>query len=243
MELATVRTAFSKGHVTRTRLFSLETEAARAIAERDALKASLMRSREEVAETEAQILQVNADFQDNVATKLGEAEDKVANLRERLTSARDRLARTAIKAPVPGKVVGLRVHTHGSSVRPSEPVLEIVPSEDRLVIEAQLSPADIERVGTGQKAEVRFITLARTVPGLEGIVEAVSADRLMDAEQRYAFYLLKVSVDDSELDKLGDTAPLPGMPVEVMVKTGERTVLGYLMDPLINAMGRTFREE
>jgi len=118
-----------------------------------------------------------------------------------------------------------------------------VPSEDRLLIEAQLSTADIERVSVSQEAEVRFITLPRTMPALNGRVETVSADRMMDAQQRHAYYMLKVGVDEKELARLGAKRIHPGMPVEVMVKTGERTVLGYLLDPLVNALGRTFREE
>jgi len=242
-ELATLRTAFKNGYITRTQLFSRETEATRTLAERDALKAMQTKTREEVAETEAQILQITADFQDDVTSKLSEAEDKIADLRERLTAARQRLERIVILSPVSGEIVSLQVHTLGASIRPSEPIMEIVPREDRRLIEAQLSPADIERVSVGQPAEVRFVTLPRTMPTLRGVVQVVSADRMVDAERNYSYFLLRVGVDDDELDKLGETRIQAGMPVEVMVKTGERTMLRYLMDPLVNSLGRTFKEE
>ena len=166
-------------------------------------------------------------------------------MEEQLLASQDVLARTVIVAPVAGTVVNLQFHTAGGVIGPGNPIVDIVPSDEDLIIEARVSPVDIDVVRTGLNAEVHLTAYSqRNLPRLTGIVRTVSADRLTDEATGEPYYLARVEVAGEELERLGDDIDLlPGMPAEVMIATGDRTVIDYLMSPIEDTFRRAFREE
>ncbi len=154
------------------------------------------------------------------------------------------LRRTAIRAPLAGTIVGLQVHTLGGVIGPGEPLMDIVPSGDRLVIEAQINPIDIDVVHPGLVAQVRLMPFSmRNTAPLDGTVTSVSADRLTDERTGESYYLARVELNEDPAKALGGASLYPGMPAEVMVVTGERTALAYVFKPITASFNRAFREE
>jgi len=169
---------------------------------------------------------------------------KAYDLQERTAAMADRLTRVIIRAPDDGMVIGMTVHTIGGVVRQATPLLDIVPSVSDLVVEAQVPPNDINRVAIGKNADIRFSAFnSATTPVIEGVVTSVSADRLTNEKTGMPYYLARVSVTPDGAKKLGDKKLLAGMPAEVLVKTGERTMLEYLLQPARNAISQSMIEE
>jgi HlyD family secretion protein/epimerase transport system membrane fusion protein len=162
---------------------------------------------------------------------------------ERQVAASDRMTRLEIRAPQSGIVVGMRAHTVGGVIGPGEPVLDIVPAGDELVIEARMRPEDIDKVRVGQTAIVRLSAFdQRTTPELEGTVISTSADRVVDETTGAAFFLVRSRISEGELEKLAELQLVPGMPAETFVQTGSRTVLSYLLKPFSDGVARALRE-
>ena len=163
---------------------------------------------------------------------------------QRLVATRDKVARTEIKSPANGRVLGLSVHNVGGVISPGKPILDIVPQKEELIIDAQVSPIDIDRVSVGLLAEVRFSAFKQALtPKMKGKVINLSADRLVDEKTGQPYYLAKIELTPDSYQELGDMELLPGMPAEVLINTGERTVFEYLMQPITNAFARAFIED
>lgn len=175
------------------------------------------------------------EYRREVETQLADVQKEAATLSERLAAVRDSYQRLAIRAPVTGTVVDIAVHTVGGVVKPGDRLLDIVPDDDQLVVEAQLPPQYVDRVRTGLAADVHFDAYVSMVtrPVLSGEVTVVSADILTDPRSGAPYYTLKISIPGHELSKLGSIRLQPGMQGTVMVKTGERPFLVYLMRPLL----------
>lgn len=170
--------------------------------------------------------------------------DRLVEIEERLREARDVATRREIVAPIAGTVLNLRFFTIGGVVRPGEPVLEIVPAEDRLIAEVLIQPTDIDVVRPGLQAEVRLPAFKqRLAPFLIGRVVFVSADAVFDERLRANMYRAHVTIDEAELNTLDGVILTPGMPVEVMILVGERTLWQYLTQPLRDSFVRAFREQ
>jgi len=159
-------------------------------------------------------------------------------------TADDQLKRVELKAPQAGVVHQLTVHTVGGVIQAGETIMQIVPQEEELVVEVKLSPTDIDMVHVGQVAFIRFSALnQRTTPEIEGIVQRVSADLSRDQSQpTQAFYTVRVALTKSGLVQLKGVSLVPGMPAEVQLTTGYRTMLSYLMKPMSDQLVRAFRE-
>lgn len=155
-----------------------------------------------------------------------------------------RLARVEIHAPVAGWVHNLVTHTVGGVIAPGATIAEVVPAGGELVIEAKLSPADIDQVRTGQKATVRLTSFnQRTTPSIDGAVQQVSADLMRDDVRSPPYYLARISLPEPSLRRIGGKALIPGMPADVMIETDRRSVMTYLTKPLGDQIARAFREE
>lgn len=204
----------------------------------------IARTRQVIGETEMQILAADAERADKIAEQLDKVRVELASVTERLQASRDVLARTAINAPVSGKVVDMRFKTVEGVIRGGEPILDIVPDEEMLLIDARVLPSDIDVVHAGLAAEVRLTAYSsRGLPRISGVVRTVSADRLTDQSSNQPYYLARVEVARGELDKLGPAVELkPGMPAEVLIIRKERTMVDYLFEPLREAFRRSFRE-
>ena len=162
-----------------------------------------------------------------------------------MQTSTDVLARTVIRSPQAGKITGLKFHTRGGVINPGAPIMDVVPQDDQLIVEARVKVQDIDLVHKGLAAKVMLSAYkSRFVPRLAGKVIQVSADRFTDERSGEAYYLARVSIDDGTLAKLSKHVELyPGMPAEVFITTGESTLLQYLASPIIDSFRRSFKEE
>ena len=242
-ELAGVRDLFNKNLVPMTRLTSLERDATRIDGERGQLIATIAQAKGKIAELRLQIIQIDQDLSSEVAKEMREIDAKIGEFVERKVSAMDQLKRTDIRSPQDGTVFQLTVHTVGGVMPAGEPIMLIVPEADKLTIEARVNPQDIDKVQLGQIAALRFSAFnVRTTPEIFGTVSRVSADTTTDQRTNQSYYTIRIAMPPEQVTRLGDVKLVPGMPVEAFVKTGERTVISYLMKPLSDQINRAFRE-
>ncbi len=243
-EVADLSELLAEGFVNKQRLRELQRNRSRSIGEVADHRASIAQAEVQIGETRLQILQLNKRFITEVVDQLAESQARVYDLRERISAIEDRLRRTVITAPVAGIVLGLNTHTIGGVVRPGESLLDIVPELAELVVDARVSPMDIDRVSVGMEATIRFSAFKNaTTPTIFGVVTKISADRLVDEQTGIPYYLARVEVSEEGREKLGSLLLVPGMPAEVLIKTGERTLFEYLVQPARNAFARSLIED
>jgi epimerase transport system membrane fusion protein len=222
--------------------------------QRGELLSDIAASELQIAEIELKILQLHKDMQREVAKELSNVQEELFQLREKVQSIERTVDRSVIKAPVSGIVLGLAVHTIGAVIPPGGRLLDIVPQDQKLIIEAQVAPIDIDRVKVGQVAEVRFSTFkTRDVPMIEGTLISISADRIVEGSKdnkenksgETAYYLARVAVSADGLEALSaaNLELVPGMPAEVLINTGARTLVQYLMKPLTDTFKRALIED
>ncbi len=210
-----------------TRLLELRSGLAIREAEMAEHQAMLSRTRQNIGDFRLRKAQLRADFV-----------QRAVDLQARLNPAKDSSLRKEVIAPVAGRAVNLQVHTVGGVVRAGDPIVDIVPDETALVVEVRVQPQDVEEVHTGMPAEVRLAAYnARTTPLVSGKVSYVSADRLIDPAHGTPYYTVHVTLDARPAERIE-----PGMPVEAFLRTRERSMLDYLLDPVINVTRRSMRE-
>ncbi len=204
---------------------------------------SLDNSKEEIKE---QMQAVKHQFVSNVESELQDVSQTVDDAQEQLASARDVLHRLTIVSPHSGRVVGLNVFSHGDVISPGETVMQVVPDNDQLIVEATLRPEDIDVVHQGQKASIRLSAYNyRTTPMFDGEVLTVAADRLPDEERRdqKQGFKIKVAIKPEQLKEYPNVKLYPGMPAEVYVLQTKRSPMDYLLEPLDIGLLRAFRED
>lgn len=242
-ELEGVRDLLVKKLVSLSRANALEREAARLSGERGALASSVAQTKGKIAETELQILQIDQDFRTEVGKELAELRGKISELVERKITAEDQLKRIDIRAPRDGTVHQLAIHTVGGIAAPGETLMMIVPTSERLTVQAKVAPQEIEQIHQGQRAALRFSAFNHsTTPEIGGVVSLVSADLTVDQRSGQSFYTVRIAVADDELARLQGAKLTPGMPVEAFLQTQQRTVLTYFTKPLADQIARAFRE-
>ena len=243
-ELVGLRELHAKGYFPRTRILSMEREMARLRGARGADLAAIAGSQNGIGEAQLQIIQLEQRFREEVVNDLRETRNEIKELQERLVVAQDVLRRSAILAPLAGEIQQLGVHTIGGVIGQGQELMQIVPSDDKLIVEAKVSPADIDSLAEGQIAEVRLTSFqARTTPIIEGTVSSVTADRIVDEREGIDYYLAQIIVPDEQLEFLDGKKLLAGMPAEALIKTGSRTVLEYLLKPIDDALATGLKEE
>ncbi|MEJ5864768.1 HlyD family type I secretion periplasmic adaptor subunit [Pseudomonas farsensis] len=243
-EIANLDDLLKQGYVDSQRLQERQRDLGNMKAQLAELRSDAARAEQQIAEAQLKILQLNKAFASEVAGLLGETRNKVYDLSERLGAVQDREQRTQVLAPEAGMVMGMTVHTLGGVISPGTPLMDIVPANEELIVEAQISPMDIDRINVGTLANIRFSAFkSSTTPVIEGRLVQVSADRLINKDTGAPYYLARVAVTDNGHKALGRLALLPGMPAEVLVNTGARTLLQYLMQPASNAFARSLIEE
>ena len=206
--------------------------------------ADMAKSEGSIGEMKIQIQQLQQKFQEDVAANLLEARQKIADARDRVSVSQDVLKRIEITAPRAGTVQNLKVFTIGQVLRPGEALLDIAPDNDPLVVQAQFATTDIDNVYTGMEAEIRFPAFhSRTIPVMLGKIESISHDRMIDEVTRQYYFLGVISLNRADIPEEYRRRVRPGMPAEVIVSAGERTVLSYLISPLTGALRKTFREQ
>jgi membrane fusion protein, epimerase transport system len=191
-----------------------------------------------------QIVQVQRRFMSEVVEQLHTVQTDLFDLRERIRALEKTLERTMIRSPQSGSVVGMQIHTIGGVLRTGDPILDIIPEDEPLIVEAQVEPNDINRVAPGLEADIRFSAFnTRTTPTVPGIVQTVSADRLTDQKTGLPYFLARIQVTQEGMETLRGLTLLPGMPADVMIKTGERTFFEYLIRPLTDRLALGLKEE
>lgn len=250
-ELADFKSLLKEGFTEKQKVEEMDRALAQSEGQRGELLSDIAASELQIAEIELKILQLHKDLQREVAKELSEVQAELFELREKVQSLESTVNRSVIKAPVSGMVLGLAVHTLGAVIPPGGRLLDIVPQDQKLIIEAQVAPIDIDRVKVGQVAEVRFSAFkTRDVPTIEGTLITVSADRIVEDNKENksgetAYYLARVAVSPEGLEALSaaDLELVPGMPAEVLINTGARTLVQYLMKPLTDTFKRAFIED
>lgn len=241
-EAGVVAELVRKGLGLRPRLLALQRDEARLVGERNDSVAQVARIRQQQAAAELEIANIRTKRLDQVADDLRHEDTILRDLQQQLVAARDVLSRTVVRAPQDGVVVGLRVHTPGGVLAPGEAIMDVVPGDDQLVVEAQVKPEDVDRVHPGRPAQVRLHTfMAGLTPPALGRVVRVSPDLIRDDHANTSYYLARVVLDPASLRRL--PGPLsPGMQADVLIATGARTPLEYLVEPLSRSMAVAFRE-
>lgn len=247
-ELEDFSSLLKEGFTEKQKVRELERNLAQSEGQQGELLANVAATELQINETELKILQLRKEFQREVAKELVEVQAQLFELREKIQSLEATVARTVVRAPEAGMVMGLAIHTLGAVIPPGGRILDIVPQNEKLIVEARVSPIDIDRVTLGQTAEIRFSAFkSRDTPKIEGKLIGLSADRLVDehAENAMPYYLARVEVTPEGLQDLAKQhlELLPGMPAEVLINTGDRTLLDYLTRPLTDTFARAFIED
>jgi len=243
-ELQTAETLLKQGLEQRPRILGIKRKHSELKGRLGEYDASIAKALETISETNIQMVSIETDYQQDVSDLLSESETVIASIQEELIGARDIYERTVIKASRAGVVTNLKYHTIGGVVAPGAPIMDIVPQNDELVVEAKLKPIDIDSVYKGQHAKVQLTAYqARFVPKLEGVVSDISPDLLIDEATRMPYYSVRVRITEDELNKLSkDIKMYPGMPTQAFIVTDSATFAEYLVYPLVSSMQRAFRE-
>ncbi|MBB2905298.1 HlyD family secretion protein [Rhizobium sp. RAS22] len=243
-ELVRVRNLADQQLIQFNRLAELERLRAQLDGERGQLMAEIARAATRITETDLQILQLDQDRLAEVLTELRDVDNKLAELTEQKVTAEDQLKRIDVRSPQDGIVHELAVHTIGGVIGAGETIMQVVPVNDRLVVEARIQPADIDQMHVGQQAVLRFSAFnQRTTPEIAGQVKTVAADLAHNPQTGESWYTARIQIEPEELSKLGNLSLLAGMPVEAYIKTSERTALSYLVKPLADQINRAMRED
>ena len=233
-----------QGLVVASRSNALVREVARLEGERGRLVAEAASARVLISQKSLEIEQGNAAFLSTILEDLQATRQKIAELRQQKVSAEDRLARLDVRAPQAGIVHESKVQTVGGVIGPGETIMMIVPQTDDLAVEAKVSPMDVDKLHSGQPVAIKLSSLdSRRTPELQGTLRSVSPDLTQDPQTGQSFYTAKVNLPADELAKLPAKNQLvPGMPAEVFVQMGDRTVLAYLIRPLAEQLSLALRE-
>ena len=244
-EVADVNELLQKGLARKQRLLALQRTEAQLEGSEGELVARIARTKEASGETKLQIVNMQIGRREEIDQRLAQVRGERAALEEQIRASLDRLRRTEIRAPVAGTVLSLRYKTTGGVIRPGDPILDLVPLEGELVIEARVSTNDIDNVRSDQSAYIVFSSFAqRNLKRISGRVDRVSPDTLEDDRSGERYYAVRVTVDRLRLHEIAPEIELaPGMPAEVFIETGERTMLEYLMQPFLQSVERAFREK
>lgn len=243
-EIVGLRELYRKGFYPRSQVLEMERALVRLKGAVGSDDAEIARAQSGAGESQSQIINMKQRFREQVVAELHEVQAEIADLKERVIVANDIYKRIEIRAPQSGIIQNLQVHTIGGVVNPGQALMEIAPQDKSLVIDARVSPTDVDSVSIGQNAEVRLTALnLRNTPTIFGIVKTISGDALTVRETGEQYFRARVEIPEDELLKLGPVKLSAGMPAEVLIQAGERTALEYLMKPLVDAYARGLNEE
>lgn len=241
-EINAVSTLLRQGNAQKPRLLALQRAQADLKGKRGDYEATISRTKQEIAEADLQILNIHNDFSNKLAAEYKENVDKLADLQERLKASVDIMDRIIITAPLSGIITDLQAHTVGGVIRPGDKIMDIVPT-DELLVQAAVSPQDIDVVTEGLEARVRLNAYkSRNTPMITGKVIYVSADRFENQQTGQSFYWARIKMNPDELAK-NKLRLTPGMPSDVLIITGERSLVAYLMAPITDSLQKAFREQ
>ena len=241
-ELGGAEQLYSQGYAPKTRILALQREDARLQADIGGQQANIASMRQQIAQNELEIAKAERARVSEITDQLRTTESKLAELAPKIDAATDVVTRTRITAPATGSVVGLDVFTEGGVIQPGAKLMDIVPSDNPLIVDARLKLTDVNDVATGKRAEVRLSAVNYVErPRLYGTVRTVSADRLTDDKSGQGYYSVEVALDAGDV-KRSRIDLQAGMPADVIVPTRPRTLFEYLIGPLRDEISGAFRE-
>jgi len=234
-EITDLQELLTEGYVDKQRLRELERARTQTLGELADLNVS-------IEEVSLRVSQLRTRFKREVVDELTLTLENLYDIEQQFTAADDKVQRSTIRSPVAGTVLNLIPNTLGAVARSGETLLEIVPRIDNLVVDARVAPMDIDRVSVGQAAEVRF-SVFKDAYLVSGFLTKLSPDRLVDQETDLPYYSAEIRLVEEDLSLLKGMTLVPGMPAEVLIKTGERTMLGYITSPMRRALSRSLTED
>ena len=242
-ELKTLQPLYEQGYIPRTRMFELERAISSLEGQRSGDLAVIGRAQSQIGEMRLKILQSKEIYKKEVETQFTEIQRQVSDLRERYTATRDELERVVVRSPATGVVFGLTVNTVGGVITAGQKLMDISPDSSSLLIEAQIPTHLIDNVKTGLDADISFPALDRfDISHIQGKLVYISADRFKDPKTDEPYYLGRVVVTEDGMRALQGHSLQPGMPANVVIITGQRTMLGYLMRPIVSRLHFAFTE-
>lgn len=243
-EMKPLKELAAEGYYPRTKIIEMERMWAELSGKRSEDLGNIARTKKAVSEYKIRIVHLEQEFLKEVEAHLGEVQKKLAALKDQYAATLDVLKKTEIKAPEDGFIVGLNVHTIGGVIMPGQRIMDIFPLNEELIVEAKVMTTDIDRVHDKLKADLRFTAFdAKKTPVIEGEVILVSADRFIDEATRMPYYLCRIRLTENGIKELGNRHLQPGMPVQVIIKMGQRTLMDYLIKPLFDRIAISFKEK
>ena len=248
-QLAGIKPLVQEGYAPRNQQNDLEQKVAQAIGQIANTQASIVRSKRTISELSQRLMIRQQNEKKEVDTEMAQVNFAVLSEAAKFKALTEELDRISLLAPASGQIIGLQVHTIGAVIQPGQKIMDIIPLGEPLILDARIPPNLIDKVQVGQQADVRFSTFSNTPQLLvEGKVVSVSKDLLTDAAANPAqvmasYYLAKISITPAGLKVLGDRQLQAGMPVQVVIKTGERTLLTYMLHPLTRRIAASMKEE
>lgn len=234
---------YNKGFIEIGKIRTMERDLVKIDGLKGEIDANIARVKGQISESRIKIIELDQQARTDGQRDLREVDGKLAELQERIVASLDRLSRMVIRSPIPGTVNELAVNSVNGVIAPKETLMSIVPESADLVVEAKLSPTDIDQATTGQSARLRFSSFnQRTTPEVAGTVETIGAAATLDQASGQTYYLSTIAIAGGEKQVAGKPI-VPGMPVEVFLTTGDRTALSYLIKPFTDQMMKSFREE
>jgi epimerase transport system membrane fusion protein len=234
-EIIDLQELLAEGYVDKQRLRELERLRAQTLGELADLEVS-------IEETGLRVSQLRTRFKKEVVDELAVTLEDLYDINQQFAAADDKVQRGTIRAPVEGTVLNLIPNTIGAVIRSGDTLLEIVPIIDHLVVDARVSPMDIDRVSIGQAAEIRF-SVFKDAYMVSGVLTKLAPDRLIDQETDTPYYSAEIQLLEEDLFLLDGMSLVPGMPAEVLIKTGQRTMLGYVTSPMNRTFSRSLIED
>jgi len=243
-ELSNTVGLVKEGYATYNRQLELQRMVSEVSVSISELQGNTVRAQRSVSELRQRMISRQQDYRKEVETQLAEVGREVQADQEKYKAIKEEFGRVEIKSPVSGQVVGLAFQTNGGVVGPGQKLMDIVPGKEALLIEARVPPHLIDRVRAGLPVDVRFSNFSHT-PQLvvDAQVTSVSSDIIMEPPPGISYYLARVNLTDKGLKELGSRELQPGMPAEVVFKTGERSLLKYILSPLTKRLAASMKEE
>jgi HlyD family type I secretion membrane fusion protein len=244
-ELSLIKPLVAENNLSMLRQDDLEKEMFELEGRSGELLAEVSKSKQQIAEAELTIANYKNDDLAKIFDEMKQTDMEIINLASELSKAKDVLKRTVIMAPVSGKVMNIKYHTIGAVIQPASEIMDIVPQSEELIIEAKIKPQDIDSVRDGLKAKVSLTAYkGKKVPKLDGEVINVSADIMVNEQSKESYFLARIKIDQKELANLKEQVILhPGMPAQIFIITGSRSMMSYLLTPIQDSFYKAFREE
>ncbi|HYM33343.1 MAG TPA: HlyD family type I secretion periplasmic adaptor subunit [Candidatus Cybelea sp.] len=242
-ELQGTNELLAKGYATKTRMYEIKRNEAELRGNIGELTAHQAETQQAIAQTELEIASTRNQRRQDISKDLQDAQGAAADLSERVRGAQDLLTKRDVLAPESGKVTDIKFFTPGSAIGAGQPILDIVPQSDTMIVEANVRPDDIEHLRPGQRVNIRLTAYKQhKVPVLTGHLTYVSADLQQDPKGE-SFYLARAEIDRDALTRIQGVSLYPGMPAEMLIIGGERKAIDYFLSPITDSLNRSMREE